>query len=131
MYILEDNLDFAVGGYINYGHTVQFVNQANGFALPPIRLHRCELTGDKQIYQTSFFARFTYPINLNIILNASTGAKLNTNDPISQLHRIALEIIQPRKLGQFKNPNLQSDGLVQIQLFTAFSLHFMGKYNPA
>ena len=25
-----------------------------------------------------------------------TGARLNTQDPISQLHRIALEIVQPR-----------------------------------
>ena len=68
MYILEDNFEFAIGGYINYGQTVQFVNQSNGYSLPPVRLHRCELT----------------------------GAKLNTNDPISQLHRIALELVQPR-----------------------------------
>ena len=45
LYLLDAEMEYAVGCFINYGHVVQFVDQTSGFTLPPLRIHRCEQTG--------------------------------------------------------------------------------------
>ena len=45
LYLLDTELEYAVGGFVNYGNIVQFADQTSGFSLPPCRIHRCEQSG--------------------------------------------------------------------------------------
>ena len=45
LYLLDEELEYAVGGFVNYGNIVQITDQTSGFALPPLRIHRCEQSG--------------------------------------------------------------------------------------
>ena len=47
LYLLDTELEYAVGGFVNYGNIVQFADQTSGFSLPPCRIHRCEQSGKK------------------------------------------------------------------------------------
>ena len=53
LYLLDTELEYAVGGFVNYGNIVQFADQTSGFSLPPCRIHRCEQSG-KSIFLDFF-----------------------------------------------------------------------------
>ncbi|CAG5110983.1 Oidioi.mRNA.OKI2018_I69.chr2.g5327.t1.cds [Oikopleura dioica] len=67
MYSLDSDFETARSGFINYGQVVQLVSESSGLSLPPTIIHKCELT----------------------------SAKIDCQEPVSQLHRVALEFIRP------------------------------------